>query len=380
MHVLIIPSWYPTKKNQISGSFFKEQAIALQKEGHKVTIAYIDIRSLTNIVKNPFKKIAYQKEIEDGLHTYRYNIYNYIPKLNSKFNYVQTKKLDFLLSKIIYERGKPDIIHLHSFLKAGHAVRKISKKYNIPYIYTEHYSGFSRGIINKSQENTIKKIAESASKITVVGEGLKANLEEITDKDIVIVPNMVDIDNFNIQNIKKENGFIFFSLGSLLNIKGMDILLNAFSEIKNKNIKLYIGGKGEEEEKLKKLARDLKIENKVMFSGELSRKDVNKYMNICDVFVLPSRHETFGVVFIEALATGTPIIASDCEGPKGIVTYENGIIVPKENILQLTRAMEYMIKNINKYNKEKIRKDCIERFSTTSVTNKYIKIYKDILE
>lgn len=79
MHILIVPSWYANSRNKVHGSFFKEQAKALQRAGFKVTVAYNEIWPL-NLIKSNKEKRGIFFEVEDGLKTYRYKDYNYLPK------------------------------------------------------------------------------------------------------------------------------------------------------------------------------------------------------------------------------------------------------------------------------------------------------------
>ena len=169
-------------------------------------------------------------------------------------------------------------------------------------------------------------------------------------------------------------------MGLLEHKKGMDILINAFSEIHHNNTELVIGGDGEDREKLENLAIDLGISDRVKFLGRLDRDEVKMQMSSCNVFVLSSRHETFGVVFIEALASGKPIIASKTGGPDFIVNNKNGLLVPVEDIASLRDAMDEIIDNYLTYDPVEIRNDCIRRFSEESVVKELNKIYSQALQ
>ena len=100
----------------------------------------------------------------------------------------------------------------------------------------------------------------------------------------------------------------------------------------------------------------------------------------CDIYVMPSRYETFGVVYAEAMACGKPVIGTKTGGPDGFVTEESRILVDIENIEQLTQAMVYMIDNYDKYNAENIRKIVIDNFSMNAIATKLEEIYKDIIK
>ncbi|WP_394896274.1 glycosyltransferase, partial [Clostridium baratii] len=169
------------------------------------------------------------------------------------------------------------------------------------------------------------------------------------------------------KNLIKENRskFIFSSVCYLMKKKGIDILLKAFKVAFNNDdtVELHIGGDGEERSNLEDLTKELGIQNKVKFYGYLNRDSVVNLMKSSECFVLPSRYETFGVVYIEALALGKPVIATNTDAIFDIVNDNNGIIVEKENIKQLSEALRYIKENYHKYDQELISKECILKFS-----------------
>lgn len=153
MHILIIPSWYPVKSNPIAGIFFKEQAMALQRYGYKVTVAFPELSNVRKINKE-FVKHEIISGIEDGIYTYRYTGHNYIPRRFSRIErLIYYKRLKKLYARIIEERGKPDIIHAHSFILAGWSTMKLSKLYNFPFVLTEHTSSIARNLLKDFQKN-----------------------------------------------------------------------------------------------------------------------------------------------------------------------------------------------------------------------------------
>lgn len=376
--MLIVPSWYPTEERPNSGIFFKEQAIALQEQGLEVIVAYPEIHSIKEIKKQKFKRGFYYN-IEDGLETYRIKEYNFLPKIRRGSSIIYYLKLKNIYARLIKEGKRPDIIHAHSVLWGGWAAARISKKYNIPLIITEHSTAFLRGLIKDYQIPFIKEAFDHAKKVIVVGPGLEQELRKyIKEEKIQLIPNIVDTSRFKPNdNIKKSNKFRFFSLAFLTYKKGFDVLLNAFAKAfkGNREVELVIGGDGEERGNLEKLAVDLEIEKQVTFLGELSREQAAMEMQKCDVFVLASRFETFGVVFIEALACGKPIIATKCGGPEMIVNEKNGLLVANQNIEELSNALLKIKLNYSRYRKEEIISDCYTRFSKDKVCEQIIKQY-----
>jgi len=379
MHVMFVPSWYHNKRNPVHGSFFKEQAQALQEAGVKITVAYNEIWPLTLLGKVK-EKIGLSFKIEDNLKTYRYKNFNYLPK-NSKMFSVFNRRLEKIYKEIVKNEGKVDIIHCQSSLWAGISCLYLAKKYNIPLIITEHSSLKRAVYIKDSYIPLVKNSYLGADVLIAVGKGLKNEIFELTGReDIKVINNLIPTENFYISNYKNEN-FTFFSLAFLEGEKGMDLLIKAFSKyFKNKKAKLIIGGEGSQKKELIELCNSINIEDQVEFLGALNREEVSSYMSKCDAFVLASNHETFGVVYIEALASGKPIIGTYNGGAEDIINKNNGLIVEVNNIDALGKAMVEIKENITFYNSEEIRKECIEKYSKQAVTRKIIKVYNDLLQ
>ena len=379
MHVMFIPSWYHNKRNPVHGSFFKEQAIALKERGIKITIAYNEIWPLTLAFKVK-EKIGLNYSVEEGLKTYRYKNFNYLPKNPMMFK-VFNRRLEKLYKEVVKKEGKVDLIHCQSSFWAGISANYISKKYNIPLIITEHSSLEKAIYIKESYKPLIKESYLEADELIAVGNGLKKEISKFCGrKDIKVIHNLIPIENFYISKNKNKN-FTFFSLAFLEGEKGMDTLIRSYAKyLKETNSKLLIGGDGSQKDFLIKLCEELEIKNQVEFLGALSRKEVSHYMSICDSFVLASRYETFGVVYIEALASGKPIIGTYNGGAEDIINSKNGLIVKVDDVDELGNAMKYIMENSNFYNAEDIRIDCIEKFSKEKITNEILEIYNLVLD
>lgn len=235
--------------------------------------------------------------------------------------------------------------------------------------------------IKESYKPLIKESYLEADELIAVGNGLKKEISKFCGrKDIKVIHNLIPIENFYISKNKNKN-FTFFSLAFLEGEKGMDTLIRSYAKyLKETNSKLLIGGDGSQKDFLIKLCEELEIKNQVEFLGALSRKEVSHYMSICDSFVLASRYETFGVVYIEALASGKPIIGTYNGGAEDIINSKNGLIVKVDDVDELGNAMKYIMENSNFYNAEDIRIDCIEKFSKEKITNEILDIYDLVLD
>ena len=380
MHIMFIPSWYSNVRNKVHGSFFKEQASELQKAGVKVTVAYNEVWPLTMIGKIHEEK-GLNYNIEDGLKTYRYKNYNYISK-NALMFKVFNKRMEKLYKEILKKEGPIDIIHAQSSLWGGISAAYISEKYNIPLVITEHSSVERGPYVKNSYVPFIRDSYKKAKKVITVGNGLKNEIQALSGRnDIEVIGNLVDLSKFTIKKRIQNEKFIFFSLAFLEGEKGFDTLIKAFAKkFKDKEAMLYIGGDGSQRAWLEALAQENGVKKQIIFLGALSRDDVAKWMNKCDCFVLPSRYETFGVVYIEALASGRPVIGALNGGAEDIINNLNGYLVPIDDIDKLAEKMLELYKKIDSYNEEEIRSDCLKRFSPEVIVNKIISVYKEVLK
>ena len=380
MHIMFIPSWYSNVRNKVHGSFFKEQASELQKAGVKVTVAYNEVWPLTMIGKIHEEK-GLNYNIEDGLKTYRYKNYNYIPK-NALMFKVFNKRMEKLYKEIVKKEGPIDIIHAQSSLWGGISAAYISEKYNIPLVITEHSSVERGPYVKNSYVPFIRDSYKKAKKVITVGNGLKNEIQALSGRnDIEVIGNLVDLSKFTIKKRIQNEKFIFFSLAFLEGEKGFDTLIKAFAKkFKDKEAMLYIGVDGSQRAWLEALAQENGVKKQIIFLGALSRDDVAKWMNKCDCFVLPSRYETFGVVYIEALASGRPVIGALNGGAEDIINNLNGYLVTIDDIDKLAEKMLELYKKIDSYNEEEIRSDCLKRFSPEVIVNKIISVYKEVLK
>ena len=103
-------------------------------------------------------------------------------------------------------------------------------------------------------------------------------------------------------------------------------------------------------------------------------------MRHSNAFVLASRTETFGVVYIEALSQGLPVIATRCGGPESIVTSDNGLLVPIENIPELTKSIAHpSTKNHAQYDPVRLRQDCLQQFGSRAIAQHLINTFQKVL-
>lgn len=382
MHVLYLPSWYPLDENDLNGCFFREQAYAVANSGLKVGVIVPQFRSL----RHGFKAItgSYQTEIwQDGIiPTYFKHDVFWFPKIPHLDLYRWVQAGLKLFEKYVQDHGKPDVLHVQSLLLAGPLALEIHKKYNIPYCVTEHSTTFARNLIAPWQWDSLKRSENSATYLSAVSNEFCLLLQQkLGGKKWDFSPNLLD-RNFAKRTVivKKEEQFC--AIGWMLPKKGFDNLIKAFAIVHKEKpqSRLILGGDGPERESLQKLVQTLNIEDFVTFTGALSREGVRLLMAESAFFVLSSHVETFGVVVIEALSQGTPVVATKCGGPESILTQEDGYLVDVNNVDALVDGMKNILANSEKFNSEDIRNRCLERFSEKAFTERILNIYQVCME
>jgi glycosyltransferase involved in cell wall biosynthesis len=177
-----------------------------------------------------------------------------------------------------------------------------------------------------------------------------------------------------------DNNLNIGILGGMGNFrKGVDILIKAVSMLKDMDLKVHIGGDGTYLNMFRDMAKELDVDRKCIFYGEIKPESVQDFYSKLDFYVLPSRDETFGVVVIEAMACGLPVIATRCGGPEEIITRETGILIEKENPPELARAIRSLAVNLDSYNRKAIRNYVLEKYSKDRFTESLSEVYQELL-
>lgn len=378
LKILIIPSWYPSEMDPNGVPFIRAQAQALARAGHDVTVVFTQPYSFKTVIKQKRLMSGIRDNVVHGVK----EILTYVPKCHIKrideiTRLSQGKKV---LKKWTRDSGIPDIVHVHTYL-AGKLGVWYHKKYKIPLVTTEHYTGFARGIVKPWELKRARELYFLSSANIAVSGSFASLLKSKTGGEFEVLPNMVNTDVFNVSASAESNDetFTYLFVGSLHDKKNPLMLLEAFISIyqKDKSVRLILAGEGEMMNSLKKMTVQNNLEDVVSFSGFLNRDEVSSLMQKVDTFVLPSRFETFGIVVIEAMATGLPVIVTKSGGPESFVKEGiNGLIIDQSRE-QLEKAM-ISIRQID-WDKKSIREYVLDNFSEQAVIQELETRYRRII-
>jgi glycosyltransferase involved in cell wall biosynthesis len=365
-HILFLPSFYSDPDKPVVGSFFKEQALAVASIGIKVGLAYYEPRSIRKFGISSLKENHFQITSSQESELTVLRLHGFNPYLQSTLGgLVWSLFTEYLVNRYIAIHGRPDLIHAHNALWAGYAANRINRRLGIPYVLTEHSGAFLTGEVSSIQKRFASRVYSGASEVITVSVALATSLEGmLKPRNPRIIPNCVDSDFFTLPpSPRHHENFSFLAIAHLSDNKGIDILIKSFAKkfANRTDTRLTIGGEGPIRNDLVALACKLGVEERVTFLGALSRGAVRDAMWNADALVVSSFHETFGIVLIEAFATGIPVIATRCGGPNDIVIGEIGIQVKPGDVEDLADALEKM-RSGPLYSSETLRKHAQKKY------------------
>jgi glycosyltransferase involved in cell wall biosynthesis len=375
MNVLVIGRGLPDETYPLNGVFEFDQAKALEKNGVQVTFLAADLRSIRRK-----RKLGICSGVTDGVVWHVFNIpLGAVPKR------IQHAVMTWAL-KVLYRRfitgHTPDVIHAH-FPGPAYSAVALSEMEHIPLVVTEHSSKLNKPDVKAELLQEAHYAYSKATAVIAVGKGLAQRIEQRTGIHCVVIPNVMGETLFY-QTVKQphQGEFRFVYTGNLLERKRPVLLVEAFSQVAKAHpqARLSIIGDGSLKEELETKIRDLQLQNLVTMHGRLPRHKIADVYGQCDCFVLPSENETFGVVYIEALAAGLPVIATACGGPEDFVTPELGIVIPVDDRPALVDAMNTMVETAGQYDSKKLSAAVYKKFSDQAVASKLLQVYASVLK
>lgn len=283
---------------------------------------------------------------------------------------------------------KPDIIHTqHIWIWSS-----IATEYDIPTVITSHGSDMMGYDIDNSFGSYCIKAINECDKIITISkkndEVVIKNFPEAKEKSVTLKngydPKIFFLQDLNRKQVLQEFGInkdykkIVLYAGRLTENKGIDVLLNATKIYENEDVLTIIAGGGGLLDDLKAQVERLKLKN-VVFVGDQAQENLSKLYNIADVLAVPSRVEGFGLVAIEALACGTPVVATNKGGMTDFINDEVGALVDVEDEVMLEKEISKILNKEKVFDREKLSKYAENNYSQKVVINDLINMYKEII-
>jgi glycosyltransferase involved in cell wall biosynthesis len=276
-------------------------------------------------------------------------------------------------------------VHAHFIYPDGVAASRIADELGVPFVVTEH-APWDPLLTNVALRHQAVGAARSAGKLTAVSEYVRETMRRFlcNDQEIHLVPNGVDGQLFRLPDeSERRNRHQILYVGQINFNKGIDVLLAAAPAVTAACPDarfVLVGGSyyrrgAREASQLRDLAARLALGDRLVFAGQLAQREVAALMRQSGVLVLPSHHETFGAPLIEALASGTPVVATRSGGPDGIVTRDVGRLVPPGDAEALGGAIRDVLLQQPLFDEQQLRAFALKQFDWSVIAPRYLDLY-----
>lgn len=277
-----------------------------------------------------------------------------------------------------------DLIHALVGYPAGVIAESLSKKWSIPYLITEVMGPFPFPHLRTSNGKIWGPLLSAYMNAGAnIGDGLvKADtMRKEGIPRVEYIPNFINEDRFKVVPRAKREKFHFFTLAGFNQGKGLDVLLRAIAALpRRQDFHFVVAGGGPLEGDLKAQAKRLGIEDCVEWRGPLDREQALQAFQDCDAFVLPSRHESFGIVYVEAMFCGRAVVATRCGGPQEYVNEQTGILCDVDDVSQLAQAMVQMRDATDKYPAQQVHDWAFSQYGSKRVCDQIVGCYQRVID
>jgi glycosyltransferase involved in cell wall biosynthesis len=309
--------------------------------------------------------------------------------------------LGLKLPILVPEIGKPDVIIGYSpHLFTPLAAYWVAQCYQVPFVMevgdlwpqtiVEMGKLSGRHPIVKALQRLENFLYYRAERVIVHGPQMVDYISAcaIRRDNIICIPSGVDLSRFDSTSIfqMSHKGFHVMYLGAHGQANALDVLIKGAKIVQNqgyRDIHFVLIGDGPESRTLRALARRLSIEDRVEFVGRVPHIRALQYIAAADVFSLPSWSEGFGIVYLEAMACGKPVIACRGEGPEDFVQHgKTGLLVKPRDVDSLVEALDFLLSNPEEAwaMGERARKVVLENYTWEKNVEKIVKLYKELLK
>jgi glycosyltransferase involved in cell wall biosynthesis len=378
MKILII-NHFPLEGSG-SGVYTKNLAKELNEIGHKVKVIFPENREVPPEIFEMRPIMFMDDNTKDYEIDFNFPCFTSHPRSNTTFYQLDKKQMrDYIdimvrVTKEEADKFKPDIIHAQHLWITPYAAQKTG----FPYVVTVHGTDLKGFKQDKRYHTYALKGAQNARKVITISKQVDRETKElyhIEDEKRKIVYNGYDTKLFKVKNVSRKEALEKFGIneipdyiisftGKLAHFKGVDILLKA--------AKIY-------ENQMKEKVLTLELKN-TFFLGYISDEQLIDLYNIADVSTVPSRSEPFGLVAIEALACGTPVVGTNQGGLPDFINEDIGALVDVEDDIALAEAIiNELVRPDKKERRKRAHEYAVNNFSWENTIKEVEKIYKEVI-
>ena len=382
-YILWLASWYPSRVHPTNGDFVERHAHAVAEFVPLVILLIEKDETLpagkTDIIKTEEKNLTIYK-----VYYGKSGWGRLFEKMHSVLKYRSLQKK--MYAEISRKQGIPALVHVHVAMKAGMLALYLKRMYRIPYVLSEHWTGYYRVsepnvyTIGNTLRSLIKKVIRQASQVFPVSADLGRKIcDTVSPVTFEVIPNVVDIRMFNFKAV--EIPIFRFIHPSYLNYqKNPEGMIEAAALLAQKGYQFELVLLGNKKPELELLVKQKELHNTHVFIKDfVSYPEVANQMQQSSALLMFSRFENLPCVILEALCCGLPVISTRVGGIAEVIDDGNGLLVNNEDVEGLANAMKKMIDDYSVYNRSQIAEGAAKKYSYTIVGAKYNEWYKKII-
>lgn len=283
-----------------------------------------------------------------------------------------------------------DLVHAHFIFPDGAVAARLGRRYGLPVITTEHAFWLPWLREHPAVARQVRRALPHIHTVTVESERVHEQVAAMIESAarIALLPGVLD-DRVFVAPKRDEawDGDQVLFVGLIRHVKGLDVLIRALAALaaKRPRVRLLVIGAGvlrgyrRDEREAQALVARLGLGERVRFAGEASPGEVAAAMRASAVVAVPSRRETFCTVAAEALASGTPVVATRCGGPEDIVTPDDGMLVDVEDPEALAGALEQVLAAREHFDRAGLHQRAVARYGMAAASTRLQRLYAGVL-
>jgi len=295
---------------------------------------------------------------------------------------------------------KPDLIHSQHPVWMGDLAAAFASDMNLPLVFTFHtrYDEYAQsyvpilpGLASKVAEEVVLRYMRNCTHIIAPTPGIRDLIlrEYPIDVPVSVVPSPVDLNQYDELNpgrvrtmLGLEEEELLLYVGRLSKEKGLDLILRAFVRIvaERPSVRLLLLGEGPYKRALESKARRLGLSERIIFGGVIPHEEVPDYVSAADLFVFSSLADTQGLVLLEAMTAGVPVVAVEAPGPADVLSEGGGLLVPATEVDFSNAVLSLLADEVSRREMGKQAIRAAQRYSISATTARMLEVYEKTIE
>lgn len=291
---------------------------------------------------------------------------------------------------------RPHIVHSHHPIWLGRVAASFAKDLSVPLIFTFHtrydvyaqqYVGFAPELAERTMHELVERYLAMCTHVVAPTDSIRSFIRKEYDVPVpvTVVPTPIDMDEFTHlepDRVRRELGLqdaeVLLYVGRLGGEKGVDLVLRAFARVaaQRPRARLLLVGHGAEARDLQRLGRELGVADRVVFLGWVPHEQVPDYYASADIFVFGSVTETQGLVMMEAMAAGTPVLAAKAPGAVDVLAQGGGLLLSPNVDAFATAMLELLSDDVRRQNLGEEARQAVRRYSIPAATERLVAVYE----